>query len=359
MTMYNQFFGLQRAPFKLTPDPEFLYLTAQHREALAGITYAIVARKGFVVLTGDAGTGKTTLLTRMLGHLPVSRIQSSVIVNPTLTPPEFLESTLIDFGVREIPASKPQRIAALQSFLWEGQRAGKISALIVDEAHKLSLEVLEEIRLLGNFESADEKLLQIVLVGQSELDDLLDGEPLRQFKQRISLRMALEPLPAEEVQQYIEHRWRKAGGDGARFSKEAVASIAAASQGIPRVINVICDNALMEAFGERSVSVETHHVMTVCRDLRFGPRCHRQAGEAVLASPAKTAGPAVPAVADTASAVSQERTPPAPVEMAPVSSGEVDYPMKTLERYNPVAGERSLLSRLAGKLGFRQRMEIA
>src|SRR5262249_56233895 len=129
--------------------------------------------KGFVVLSGNAGTGKTTLLTRILGHLPPNRIQTSVIVNPTLTPAEFLEAVLLDLGFEDIPASKAQRIAKLQKLLWEGDRTGKITALIVDEAHKLSLDVIEEIRLLGNFESASNKLLQVVLLGQSELDDLL------------------------------------------------------------------------------------------------------------------------------------------------------------------------------------------
>ena len=273
--MYNQFFGLQRAPFNLTPDPEFLYLTAQHREALAGVTYAILARKGFILLTGDTGTGKTTLLMATLGNLAASGVQTSVIVNPTLTPSEFLEATLMDFGLQDIPASKPQRIAALQGFLWKGSREGKISALIVDEAHKASLEVLEEIRLLGNFESAGEKLLQIVLVGQKELDDVLDREQLKQLKQRIALRFPIEPLPAAEIERYIQHRWTKAGGEEARFSKDAMARISEASQGIPRVINVICDNALIEAFGEGSSRVEAKHVLSVCRDLRLPGSCRQ------------------------------------------------------------------------------------
>ena len=136
--MYNDFFGLHKAPFNLTPDPEFLYLTAQHREALAGLTYAILARKGFVVLTGNAGTGKTTLLTKILEHMPVGRIQSSVIVNPTLTPSEFLEAVLLDFGFEDIPLSKAQRIAKLQKFLWAGHREGKITALKFCNALRLT-----------------------------------------------------------------------------------------------------------------------------------------------------------------------------------------------------------------------------
>jgi general secretion pathway protein A len=324
--MYNQFFGLTRDPFSLTPDPEFLYLTTQHREALAGFTYAILARKGFVVLTGNAGTGKTTLLTRVLQHLPLTTVRSSVIVNPTLTPAEFLESAMMDFGFTDIPASKPQRIARLQSFLWEGQREGLITALIVDEAHKLSVEVLEEIRLLGNFESASEKLLQVALVGQSELDDLLDCDHLKQFKQRIALRVTIEPLSPAEAPRYIRHRWSKAGGAQAPFSAEALAVIGRVSQGIPRVINVICDNALIHACGDGSASVEACHVLGACYDMRL----------------IKNPPPVAPAA-----------EPPAPVPAVEA------YPMRTLERYSAAAKRPSLLARLAGKLGISQRTETA
>ncbi|HYW41811.1 MAG TPA: AAA family ATPase [Bryobacteraceae bacterium] len=325
--MYNEFFGLQKNPFNLTPDPEFLYLTPQHREALAGLTYAILARKGFVVLTGNAGTGKTTLLTRILEHLPASRIQSSVIVNPTLTPSEFLEATLLDFGFKDIPPSKAQRISILQSFLWRGHREGKITALIVDEAHKLSLELIEEIRLLGNFESASEKLLQILLVGQSELDDLLNCESLRQFKQRISLRLAIEPLSATEIEQYIQYRWMKAGGSRAPFCAAAIDSIGQASEGIPRVINVLCDNTLMQAFGEESGIVEVRHVLAVCRELQFAQPLPKSIAVAEAPTPA-----------------------PPPVEA---------FPIRTLERYETAAAKPSVLARLAGKLKFMQRIEPA
>src|SRR5262245_16788648 len=231
LTMYHEFFGLAKAPFNLTPDPEFLYMTDHHREALAGLTYAILARKGFVVLTENAGTGKTTLLTRILEPLPPSRIQPSDILNPTFTPAEFLEAALLDLGFEDIPASKAQRVAKLHKLLWEGNRTGKVTALIVDEAHKLSLDVIEEIRLLGNFESASDKLLQIVLVGQSELDELLNRESLRQFKQRISLRLTIEPLAGTEIEQYIQYRWMKAGGGQAPFLPDAVLGISQASQG--------------------------------------------------------------------------------------------------------------------------------
>jgi general secretion pathway protein A len=330
--MYNQFFGLRKDPFNLTPDPEFLYLTEQHREALAAFTYAILARKGFVVLTGDAGTGKTTLLTRALRNLPTARVQSSVIVNPTLTPAEFLEAALLDFGITDIPASKAQRIARLQSLLWKGHNAGKVSALIIDEAHKLSADVLEEIRLLGNFESAEVKLLQIALIGQTELDDLLNRDQMRQFKQRIALRASIAALMEGEVENYIRHRWMKAGGIGAPFSKDALAGIGQVSKGIPRVINVLCDNALIQAFGEGSSVVEAQHVQAACQDLHFS----------TPVSPTKPI-----------------RAPEAPAEV-PVVPPLVDtYPMRTLERYNTAAGHPSLRTRLATKLGFNQRIETA
>src|ERR1700733_161482 len=210
--MYTAFFGLTKMPFNMTPDPAFLYLTDQHREALAGLTYAILDRKGFLALSGMAGAGKTTLLAWVLQKLPVSKVQSSVILNPTLTPNEFLEMTMLDFGIPEIPESKAHRLWLLQKFLLKGQREDKVSVLIVDEAHKLSPEVLEEIRMLGNFEEAEQKYLQILLVGQSELDEILNRADLRQLKQRIGVRLSLAPLARKEVGEYIRHRWLRAGG---------------------------------------------------------------------------------------------------------------------------------------------------
>src|SRR5712692_9742479 len=192
--MYQQFFGLTKDPFSLTPDPAFLFLTAAHREALAGVTYSILSRKGFVVLTGDAGTGKTTLLTRIFQSILTTRVRFSVVLNPTLTPSEFRELALLDFGITDIPASKAQRLNLLQKFLVEAYRHGQVAVLVVDEAHKLPPDVLEEIRLLSNFELADAKLLQIVLAGQTELGALLNREDMRQLKQRIAMRLTIHPL---------------------------------------------------------------------------------------------------------------------------------------------------------------------
>ena len=262
-------FGLRKNPFSMTPDPAFLFLTEQHREALVGLTYALLERKGFALLTGDAGTGKTTLLARVLQFLPATRLQYSLILNPTLTPSEFLEMTLLDFGVRDIPSSKAQRLWKLQKLLLQGHREGKVSALVVDEAHKLSAEVLEEVRLLGNFEEADQKLLQILLVGQTELDDILNREDLRQLKQRFAVRLSIGPLTPPEVGQYIRHRWLRAGGDQPPFTVQATADIGAVSRGIPRLINAICENALTHSLAEGCSLVSDRHVRAAAADLRL------------------------------------------------------------------------------------------
>ena len=326
--MYQQFFGLERHPFSMTPDPAVLFLTEQHREALAGLTYAILGRKGFVVLTGDAGTGKTTLLTRVLQYLPAQRIRSSVILNSTLSPAEFLEMAMLDFGIADIPQSKAQRIFKLQQFLLSGYAAGQISALVVDEAHKLSPEVLEEIRLLGNFENAKDKLIQILLVGQNELTDVLNREDLRQFKQRVAVRLRLEALSTEDVAQYIQHRWTKAGGrQPSPFVPDVVDRIGSCSRGIPRTINVICDNVLMLAFAKSQSTVTLEHLREAARDLDLTePKPQPKVVEAPVEDPVAV------------------ELPPAPIAVAR---------FRTLERYGGDPESRpSLWSRWVGKLGL-------
>lgn len=272
MTLYRESFGLAKDPFNMTPDPELLFMTEQHREALAGVAYAILDHKGFIALIGPAGTGKTTLVTKVLRSFKNLSVQSSVILNPALSPAEFLEMVLLDFGMKEVPGSKAQRIYRFHELLLEAHRQNKISALIVDEAHKLSPEVLEEIRLWSNFEFSDQKLLQIVLVGQPELRNVLNREDLRQFKQRIALRFTIAPLAPEEIEAYVQHRWSECGGSAPMpVTREAIDLIARASGGIPRVINAICDNALLLIFGRGVATVGEEHVLDACRDLDILP----------------------------------------------------------------------------------------
>lgn len=270
--IYNRFFGLNKRPFSLTPDPETFFVNGRLREALAGITYAILHKKGLLVLTGEAGTGKTTLLARVLRYLPTNQVQTCLILNPTLTIPEFLEAVLLDFGIPDIPESKTRRLQRLQELLLRNHEAGKISVMIVDEAHKLPLEILEEIRLFGNFENPEQKLLQVLLAGQPELSGVLNRDDMRQFKQRIAVRLHIEKLEKGEVELYIRHRWKEAGGEEPiPFSKEALEAIVTWSNGIPRLVNSICDNALLGAFADESRQVLASHVREAAEDLDLVP----------------------------------------------------------------------------------------
>lgn len=273
--MYLPFFGLTKNPFAMTADPNCLFLTAQHREAVAAMTYAISSQKGLLVMTGEVGTGKTTVLSRVLHVLkqvPGGSTQFAVVLHPTLKPDEFLEMVMLDFGISDIPASKALRLKRFKEFLLDCHATNRTAALIVDEAHKLSLEILEEIRLLGNLDLEDRKLLQIALVGQRELDDLMRREELRQLKQRVALRVALGALSAVEVKNYIRYRWDKAGGKSEiPFGPEAIEQLILWSRGIPRIINSLCDQCLLLAFAEESRFVEPRHVQQAARDLDLAP----------------------------------------------------------------------------------------
>jgi general secretion pathway protein A len=266
--MYEQFFGLTQNPFMLVPDPRFLYLTAQHREALTGLAYSVSRRKGFAVVTGDAGTGKTTLLRTLLQSLSGDVCQFSMLVNPTLTRSEFLETILLDFGIKNLAAGKARQLVQLREFLRQRYNSGLIAAILVDEAHQLSPELMEEIRLLTNFEESEGKFLQIVLAGQNELDDTLDAPELRQLKQRIACRLRAYPLSASQLLSYLRFRWTQAGG-GAKlpFGDDAIDYLGLFSGGIPRVINAICDNALLIAFAEKSKEVRPEHIIEAAKDL--------------------------------------------------------------------------------------------
>jgi general secretion pathway protein A len=268
--MYAPYFGLKKRPFDLSPDPAFLFLAPQHREALAGLTYGILSRKGFLMLSGPAGSGKTTLLSWLLDKLASHQTETSLVVNPTLTPSEFLEMTMLDFGISNIPDGKARRLYMLQEFLLSLHRSGRNAALIVDEAHKLSHELLEEIRLLGNFDQPSGKLLQIVLSGQSELDEILNGPELWQLKQRIGIRAEIKTLDRPTLEYYIRHRWAVAGGAAPLpFSRETLDRIAQWSQGIPRLVNSLCENALTVALAANTRAVKTTHVDEAANDLRL------------------------------------------------------------------------------------------
>jgi general secretion pathway protein A len=248
--MYLTFYGLREAPFSPTPDPKFLFQSARHREALAQLIYGVRERKGFIVLSGEIGTGKTTLLRTLLERLD-SRNPVAYIHNSALPIEGLLEYMLQDWGVKSTASTHAQRLFELNEFLIDQHRQGRDPVLVVDEAQNLSLEALEAIRLLSNFETSHQKLMQILLVGQPELRDKLNAPGLRQLKQRIGLRCHIGPLTPEETRLYIRHRLRVAGTtDAGIFTDAAVQKITEYSRGIPRVINIVCDHCLLSGYAD-------------------------------------------------------------------------------------------------------------
>ena len=245
--MYLQFYGLRDIPFSLTPDPRFLYFTASHREVMANLHYGIQNGKGLIVATGEVGTGKTTILRAMLARLDRS-VLSSYLFNPGLSVEELYQVLAADYGLGD-PSSKSEMLMKLGRLLMTRHARGLRTVLIVDEAQGLSRDLLEEIRLLLNFETYTEKQLQIILVGQPELRTLLNSPDLRQLKQRISLRCEIKPLKAEDMTGYIRTRLKVAGATRLDiFTADAVAMLYRASEGIPRLINNLCDNALLSGY---------------------------------------------------------------------------------------------------------------
>jgi len=271
--MYKSFYNLGRNPFELTPDPCFLFPTPRHNEALATLYHGVRGHKGFVVLTGEVGTGKTLLLRCLLQLLSRSDdIACAYTFNSHLPPLEFLQQIASDFGLPASNKNKSEVLSDLSNYVIDRGSRRLTTVLVVDEAHQLSVDILEEIRLLTNLETTQDKLLQVLLVGQPELDDKLDSADLRQLKQRIAHRCQLAPLDLSETRGYIERRLQVAGlslnGD-ALFPPDTIEGVYRHSRGIPRLINTICENALITAYAQQRRSVTPEIIEGIAADLRL------------------------------------------------------------------------------------------
>jgi general secretion pathway protein A len=271
--VYKAFFNLTRNPFDLTPDPHCFVPSERHNEALAALYHGVRRHKGFIVVTGEVGTGKTLLLRCLLGQLKESRdVAFAYLFNGRLSPTEFLKHILSDFGLPVAKKEKYELLIDLGHFLVARGSENLTTVLIVDEAHHLSAEILEEVRLLSNLETTNDKLLQIVLAGQPELDYKLDSIELRQLKQRIAVRTQLQPLDAEETRRYVEQRLRIAGmtsGETLLFPEQTLARVFRYSRGLPRLINTICENALITAYAKHFTSVTPEIIEDVSTDFRL------------------------------------------------------------------------------------------
>jgi general secretion pathway protein A len=268
--MYKKFFGLRESPFKVNPDPRYLFLTPGIQEALASLAYGIRGRRGIILLTGEVGTGKTTLLNMVLDWLRQNRAATAFIFNTHLTISELFECLMTDLGIPCESHSKSEILIRLNRWLLDRYSNGQTAVLVVDEAQSLPDEVLEEIRFLTNLETSTEKLLQVVLSGQPELEERLRQPQLRQLRQRITIRCRTNPLSPEETQGYIAERLRIAGAsNGPLFSAEAIESIYRHARGIPRVINVLCEHALINAFADQEKMVSSAHVEGVAHEFEL------------------------------------------------------------------------------------------
>ncbi|MDH3265868.1 MAG: AAA family ATPase, partial [Gammaproteobacteria bacterium] len=271
--MYSNFFGLNEKPFSITPDPRYLFLSERHGEALAHLVYGVTESGGFMQLTGEVGTGKTTLVRTLLLNRMPANADVAVVLNPQISAREFLIAICEELGVT-VPDERNSikaLIDALNLYLLQAHAAGRRTILVVDEAQNLAPEVLEEVRLLTNLETAKQKLLQIILIGQPELRDLLARNDLRQLAQRITGRYHLEPLSRDETAQYIEHRLKVAGALGEVFDAPAKREVFRLSQGVPRLINVICDRALLGAYSSENRRVDRHMVRRAAAEVTGKP----------------------------------------------------------------------------------------
>jgi len=315
--MYQRFYGLRELPFELTPNPRYLYLTPRHREALSNLQYGLFSAKAVTMLVGEAGTGKTTLLRAALESDSCRNVRCVYLNNPALTRSEFVEILARRFELSpEAAVSKAAMLGELETVLHERRSKGEITALVIDEAQTLSSELLEEIRLLANIETATEKLLPLVLAGQPELGERLEDPGLRQLKQRVALRCDVSPFNLPETAAYISSRIRTAGGEASRlFTREAVTLIHECSRGIPRTVNVICDNALVTGLALNRQPVDREMVLEVSRDFAL----RRETAEA----PGETA--AMESIAETP----RHQESPAPVVQEREEPREMFRPQKT------------------------------
>ena len=286
--MYKEFYGLRANPFNVNPDPRYLFLTRHTEEALACLTYGIQSRKGFVLLTGEVGTGKTTLINKLLEWLRLQQVATAFIFNSRMNVPQFLDYMMADFGIPCDTKAKSQILLRLYNWLLDRYRAGETAVLIVDEAQNLADELLEEIRMLTNLETFTEKLLQIVLVGQPELEQRLKQPQLRQLRQRLTLRAKTHPLTLDETKAYIQQRLRIAGSNGQQiFDPEALATIHRYASGIPRVVNLLCEHSMVSAFVDQQKVIVPAVVDAVARDLDLSDNT---ASGAMLAGPPPQTG---------------------------------------------------------------------
>ena len=336
--MYSEFYGLKENPFRLTPDPAFLYMTAHHREALSGLVYSACNRAGLTVLIGEAGTGKTTLLNALRGWLDNRQFVVGVFSNPTLNRAEFFDALLLQFGVPCSSPLKSRQLAALSEALAKRRSEGRRSVLIVDEAQRLSLELLEEIRLLLNLETTTEKLLEIIIAGQPELRDILRQPELRQLKQRVSCFCRLEPLTRQEVGEYLQHRLAQAGLPKQElFAADTIDLIAEYSHGIPRVISSLCDVALQTGFALQSRTITRAIVQEAAVDLDLAapvppPLPHTAVVAALRTVPSPvTAMPTL--VRPANSHVGEPHRPPMPLESYASRQGSLGFFAGLIERW--------------------------
>jgi len=268
--MYKSFYGLKENPFNVSPDPRFLFLTKEIEEALTGLMYGIQTRKGFITLTGEVGTGKTTLINRLLDWLHHRRARTAFLFNSRMNSSQLFDFILAEFEIVCDSKSKSQQLIKLNNWLLERYRAGETVTLIIDEAQNLTFPVLEEIRLLTNLETSTEKLLQIILSGQPELEEKLKLPQVRQLRQRIMLRCRTSPFSKEQTGEYMRERLRIAGANSEPiFSPKAVETVHLYSLGIPRVINLLCEHSLVNAFAEHQRPIQPEIVEEVAREFQL------------------------------------------------------------------------------------------